>query len=638
MKRFNQTNMKRVLLILVLAHLCLVGVLAQKLVQGIPYQAVARDASGAILADLSLQVTVAFTDRADGAINYYAETHDIQTDENGFFELVIGDGISRNGYLNDVPWTKDEVWLEITINSSERADLALKSSMQLFSVPYAMYANAVNKLTEPEETTLRNHSIYWTSTGNVDTRPPFHFLGTIDNKELTVKTAGDTRATFTNDGQLQIVAGSTVRGSDTNPNAYPVTIKGANQGIFINIDGKRSTANNFVTFADNSSKEIHGTIEGQTYTELITSPFYIIQALLYSIEGANIVFSGIANGLKAAGFATSASIAAATLFVFGWAAPGLATAAVANGIKLGVDIASAAGLLLNSISWAKNKAEKVGVSYTSGSADYAEYLPRASFATKLDWGDIVGVKGGKVSKITQDADHLMVVSQNPSFLGNVPADGNTEKMEKIAFLGQVKVKVVGAVSAGDYILPSGNNDGVGIAVPPSEMRIEDYRRIVGVAWESAEEAPLNLVNCSIGMTQNEIAPKVEEISDKVDNIIGYLRGESPLRPEEPSAIPAAAYAALGMPGGQVEKKFTDEKFDAMVDYNAEVIRALYANAEQELQASGQVDLSSFPEMQALFDDPVGQLKKMRRDPRYEGLWGQLDQYLMQQLQSAVLGN
>jgi hypothetical protein len=613
--------------------------MGQKLVQGIPYQAVARDASGAILADLSLQVTVAFTDRADGAINYYAETHDIQTDENGFFALVIGNGLSRNGYLNDVPWTKDEIWLEITINSSEREDLALKSSMQLFSLPYALYANAVNKLSEPEETTLRNHSIYWTSTGNVDTRPPFHFLGNKDNKELIVKTNNETRATFTKDGQLQIVAGSTVRGSDTNPDAYPVTIKGANQGIFINIDGKRSTANNFVTFADNTSKEIHGTIEGQTIQELTSSPFYIIQSILYAIDGANIVFSGIANGLKAGGFATAAALAAAIPFcIFCWAAGGLGTAAVANGIKVGVDVARAAGLLVNSISWAKNQADNVGVSFTSGSADYAEYLPRASYAGNLEFGDIVGVKAGTVSKITQQADHLMVVSQNPSFLGNVPADGNTEKMEKIAFLGQVKVKVVGAVAAGDYILPSGNNDGVGIAVHPQDMRIEDYGRIVGVAWESAEEAPLNLVNCSIGMTQNEMAPKVEEISNKVDNIIGYLRGESPLRPEESSAMPGAAYSALGLAEGPVEKKFTDEKFDQMVDYNADLIQAIYDNAEQELKTSGQGDLSFSPEMQALFDDPVAQLKKMRRDPRYEGLWGKLDQYLMQQLQATVLGN
>lgn len=616
--------MKRILFLLLFFQLWLVSAFGQELIQGIPYQAVARDASGMILADSPLQVSLVFTDGVDGVADFYSEQHEVQTDENGFFQLEIGKGDSRNGYLSDVPWSTSEVWLKITMNSVERSDLAVRRTIQLFSVPYALFAESANKLTEPEDVDLRNQSIYWTSSGNVETRPPYHFLGNRDNKELVVKTAGDKRATFTRDGQLQILAGASVRGNDVAPGSYPVIIKGGNQGIYIKIDGRRSTANNFVTFADNTAKEIHGTIEGQTYTELITSPFYIIQSVLYAIEGANLVASGIVNGIKAVGFGSAAAAAYASL-IFIFAGPGLTAAAVANGIKLGVDVASAAALLTNSISWAADQAANVGVSFTSGSADYAEYLPRASYAGDLEFGDIVGVRGGTVSKTTQDVDHLMVVSQNPGFLGNVPADGNTDYMEKIAFLGQVKVKVVGAVTAGDYILPSGNDDGVGIAVHPEDMNLKDYGRIVGVAWESAEEAPLNLVNCSIGMTQNEIAPRVEELSNKVDNIIHYLKGEGALRPETQNN----PYLNMGASQWKTEKLFSDEEFDEIVDQNASYIRAVYAKVEKDVRASSKLDLATMPEFEAFLDDPVQQLKKMRRDPQYDAVWGELDQYLLQ---------
>ncbi|HKK77105.1 MAG TPA: hypothetical protein VJ953_18645 [Saprospiraceae bacterium] len=620
--------MKRVLLLLFFSQFILASTFGQEQnpQRGIPYQAIARDASGVILADLELQISLVFTDQVGGA-TYYMETHLAKTDENGFFELLIGDGISRTGYLADVPWNEGKIWLEMTINSADKPELAVKQATQLFSVPYALFAESARQLTEAEAVELRNHSIYWTSSGNVGTRPPFHFLGNRDTEDLVVKTNGQTRATFTADGQLKVWAGSTVRGSDAVSSSYPVYIKNGNQGIFITINGSRSSANNFVTFAD--PEDIHGRIEGQTYPELLANPFYIIKAAVYAIDGVNLVASGVSNGIKAVAFGTAATAAYASLFL-AWAGPGLTAASVANGIKLGVDVTGAAALLLNSIAWATSEANNIGVAFNSGAADYAEYLPRVPFSADLYYGDIVGVRAGQVSKVTHSADHLMVVSQNPGFLGNVPADGNTQNMEKIAFLGQVKVKVAGAVSAGDYILPSGNNDGVGIAVHPQNMRTEDYGRIVGVAWESAEEAPLNMVNCSIGMTQNEMAPKVEEISNKVDNIIGYLRGEEPLRPEMVKAERAETNGSiyeLNPSSAGMKKIFSDQEFDEIVDENAAFVKALYGKAEAKLREAEDIDPASIPGMEAFFANPIKGLKEMRRDPQYEGLWGQFDHYL-----------
>lgn len=624
--------MKRVIPIFIFFLLGFVSAFGQKQSQGIPYQAVARDASGTVLANMPLQVTLALTDRAEGSIDYYSERHEVQTDENGLFQLVIGKGISRNGYLNDVPWMNNEVWVEITINGSGQSDLAIKQAVKLFSVPYALFAETAKKLTDAKEVEPRNQSIYWTSTGNVNTRPPHHFLGNHDAKDLVVKTSGETRATFTSNGQLQIKAGSTVRGSDKNITSYPVYIKGANQGVHIKVTGSRDANNNFVSFVD--PEGIQGRIEGQTYLELISDPFYIIQAAVYTIDGISIVAGGVAAVAKAAGFGAAVVTAAISLF-FAWQVPGWALSAIGEGVKVGAAIIEGAALLTNSISWAVDMAVNVGVAFSSGGADYAEYLPRASYASDLSYGDIVGVRGGTISRITESVDHLMVVSQNPGFLGNVPAEDNIDNYEKVAFLGQVMVKVAGAVSSGDYILPSGNNDGVGIAVRPEDMLMEDYGRIVGVAWESAEEAPLNLVNCSIGLTQNEIAPQVEEISNKVDNIIAHLKGEGPLRPEVTTSANAQNYGPFGrstpQPQQTLPKIFSNQEFDEIVDHNQEVLREMYGKAETALRASGQVDVSASPGMMVFYADPIGQLKQMRRNPKYDNLWGMMDYYFMQKL-------
>jgi hypothetical protein len=623
----NRYGMKRIVFLTVLIQLCICFLAnAQELFQGINYQAVARDASGEVLSNLSLNVNVAFVTSGEKAVDYYSEWHEVKTDANGFFQLVVGYGDSRKGYLSDVPWAMDDIWLRVAINSPEKPDSQVTNTQQLFSVPYALFANSARQLTPADELALRNQSIYWTSTGNVDTRPPYHFLGNRDAKPLVFKTNSETRATFTRDGQLQIKAGSTVNGPDDMVASYPVYIKGANQGIHIKVNGSRDGTNNFLTFAD--PIDIHGRVEGQTYIELISNPFYIIQAAVYAIEGAKIIATTVGLGIQLAGHIAAGTGAAASL-IFAFAAPGFYTAAAGNGIKIGVQVVEAASLLTNSINWAVSQANNVGVSFSSGGADYAEYLLRSSNASPMEPGDIVGVRGGVISKQTQGGDHLMVVSRNPGFLGNVPESEELENYEKVAFLGQVKVKVSGAVEAGDFILPSGNNDGVGIAVHPDSLAIADFSRIVGVAWESAEAAPLNMVNCAIGMTQNELAPKVEEVSNKVDNIINYLQGKGPLRPAEQTTA-FKAYNPLGIPEGDVEKIFSDREFDRIIDQNADELRVMYAEAEEKLRASREIDFFEVPGLAEFFADPISQLKELRRDPKYDGPWGKMDHYFIQQ--------
>ena len=160
--------------------------------------------------------------------------------------------------------------------------------------------------------------------------------------------------------------------------------------------------------------------------------------------------------------------------------------------------------------------QDVGVAFASGGADYAEWLERAYPNEVLLVGDVVGVKAGKISKTYTNADEFMVVSGQPIILGNTPPAGRESLYEKVAFLGQVPVKVIGPVREGDFILFSGEADGVAIAREKSEMRLEDYKQIIGVAWEGNESVTGGLptfVNVAIGLNHNELAEEVKKLKN-----------------------------------------------------------------------------------------------------------------------------
>ena len=160
----------------------------------------------------------------------------------------------------------------------------------------------------------------------------------------------------------------------------------------------------------------------------------------------------------------------------------------------------------------------LGVAYESGSGDYAEWLERADPAEALFPGDVVGVMGGKVSKKFHNPERFMAVSTAPIVLGNMPSDKSKEKdFEKIAFMGQVPVKVKGGAKVGDYILPSGEDDGLAIAVAPEHMKVKDYRRIVGVAWSNSEPGKfVNYINTAVGLNQNDVSRVIEDMQSQMN--------------------------------------------------------------------------------------------------------------------------
>lgn len=248
----------------------------------------------------------------------------------------------------------------------------------------------------------------------------------------------------------------------------------------------------------------------------------------------------------------------------------------------------------------------LGVAFESGSGDYAEWLPRVDPAEAMSIGDVVGVNGGKVSKKFSQAERFMVVSASPIVLGNMPNTKEGEKnSEKIAFMGQVPVKVRGVVHIGDYLLPSGEGDGLAIAVAPDKMKARDFKRIIGVAWEAADGSEFfKLINTAVGLNQNDTGKLIEEMQmviNQMQKAIQELKpdyqphlfevGETTLanRPAAPDFTVSNTHPS------QMDNYFQGKKYANRQEMLQDVKKALVGRAN--------INLDQYPLIGYMFDHP-----------------------------------
>jgi hypothetical protein len=149
-------------------------------------------------------------------------------------------------------------------------------------------------------------------------------------------------------------------------------------------------------------------------------------------------------------------------------------------------------------------------------ADYAEYMTKAGdFA--IAKGDICGVNAdGTLTNVFADAVSFVVKSTNPSYVGgdtwgteeslgltrpDAPAQDASEevqaqyeadkaefdaaleaarqRVDRIAFAGQVPVNVIGA-TPGQYIVPTDDNGAIkGVAKSEADLTLAEYMKAVG---------------------------------------------------------------------------------------------------------------------------------------------------------------
>jgi hypothetical protein len=111
--------------------------------QGIPYQAVARNSSGAILSSTAISVRFTIRDSvATGAIKY-RETFSVTTSAQGMFSVNVGQGTPVTGTFSGINWATNAKFLQVEMDPAGGSTYIELGTQQMMSVPYALNSSSL---------------------------------------------------------------------------------------------------------------------------------------------------------------------------------------------------------------------------------------------------------------------------------------------------------------------------------------------------------------------------------------------------------------------------------------------------------------------------------------------------------------
>jgi hypothetical protein len=223
----------------------------------------------------------------------------------------------------------------------------------------------------------------------------------------------------------------------------------------------------------------------------------------------------------------------------------------------------------------------------------------------MTFGDVVGVKGGIISKSFKEAEKFMIVSRSPVIIGGMPDVDKEQQFEKIAFMGQVPVKVVGEAHKGDYILPTGNGDGMAMAVDPSKMKANDYKRIIGIAWGDSDGSKVfNYINTAVGINSNDMAGMMEHMQLVLNNMQVALKKVVP--DYKPTMYAVDKRVALSTKGYSTSPSLNEITRTKVGITKATSPKEAMQQVKEYASAQG-VDLKQYPLINELLDNPTPEM-------------------------------
>ena len=105
--------------------------------QGIPYQAVMRNADGSVMASSAVSLTFMIHDGSATGTVVYQESHALTSNAQGLVSCVVGNGVVSQGNFANINWGGGAKFLQVMMGSTDLG------TQQLLSVPYALYSNGV---------------------------------------------------------------------------------------------------------------------------------------------------------------------------------------------------------------------------------------------------------------------------------------------------------------------------------------------------------------------------------------------------------------------------------------------------------------------------------------------------------------
>ena len=120
--------------------LLIAGNLAAQSPQLIPYQAVARNSGGNLIASQSVGLRFTIRTVSSNGTPEYQETNTATTNELGLFSVNIGSGTIVSGTMAGITWGTDTKFLQVEIDPTGGTTYIDMGTTQFMSVPYALYA------------------------------------------------------------------------------------------------------------------------------------------------------------------------------------------------------------------------------------------------------------------------------------------------------------------------------------------------------------------------------------------------------------------------------------------------------------------------------------------------------------------
>ncbi|MGI8633932.1 MAG: hypothetical protein ACR2KZ_00880 [Segetibacter sp.] len=241
--------MKKVSLLLILIIVSFASAYAQGVPQGMNYQAVARNLVGSVIPNQEISLKISLLTQGSGASVYYTEVHTVTTSPLGLFTLVVGEGKVEKGSFKTIPWSTEDVWMQVALKDKGKLDFVTISNSKLFAVPYAFHAATAGELvsnsrgdvssnitTQGTTATTTTTTVTptsgvpaapWMTKGNSATDPLTDRLGTTDAADLVLITNNIERLRIFANGDIDLKNKLAIENDLTvKQNAYLNTVGG----------------------------------------------------------------------------------------------------------------------------------------------------------------------------------------------------------------------------------------------------------------------------------------------------------------------------------------------------------------------------------------------------------------------------
>ena len=129
-------------------HILISSFLLAQAPQGIPYQAVMRNADGSVIASSEVSLTFMIHDGTATGTVVFQESHALTSNAQGLVSCVVGNGVVSQGNFANINWGSGAKFLHVMMGTTDLG------TQQMLSVPYALYGESTNVSISPTGDTL----------------------------------------------------------------------------------------------------------------------------------------------------------------------------------------------------------------------------------------------------------------------------------------------------------------------------------------------------------------------------------------------------------------------------------------------------------------------------------------------------